>query len=153
MDFRSEIEVEKQLGMLRQAGHRSVRHQGIQRKVPRIRLHVRRACGREMSERMGYLMADLDHPYITLDNDYVETRLVDPQGSLRGMGLIYEGHKILPYCPRCGTGLASHEVAQGYKMVKVNDPDLPNSRERVRTDEYFLAWTTTPWTLASNVSR
>ena len=65
--------------------------------------------------------------------------------------MIYEGHKILPYCPRCGTGPASHEVAQGYKEVKVTTMTAKFKRKG-RTDEYFLAWTTTPWTLASNVS-
>ena len=64
-------------------------------------------------------------------------------------GYIYEGHKILPYCPRCGTGLASHEVAQGYKEVKNNT--VIAKFKRVDADEYFLAWTTTPWTLPSNV--
>lgn len=67
---------------------------------------------------MGYLI-DLDNPYITLNNDYIESEwwILD---KMFKDGLIYEGHKILPYCPRCGTGLASHEVAQGYKMVKTN---------------------------------
>ena len=64
--------------------------------------------------------------------------------------MIYEGHKILPYCPRCGTGLASHEVAQGYKEVKTNT--VTAKFKRKDADEYFLAWTTTPWTLASNVA-
>ena len=102
-----------------------------------------------MSERMGYLV-DLDHPYVTLENDYIETgwwilkKFFDA-------GLIYEGHKILPYCPRCGTGLASHEVAQGYKMVKTNT--ITAKFKKAGTEnEYFLAWTTTPWTLASNVA-
>ena len=104
---------------------------------------------REMSERMGYLV-DLDHPYITLDNNYIETgwwilkKFFDA-------GLIYEGHKILPYCPRCGTGLASHEVAQGYKMVKTNTITA-KFKKTGSENEYFLAWTTTPWTLASNVA-
>ena len=102
-----------------------------------------------MSERMGYLV-DLDHPYITLDNNYIETgwwilkKFFDA-------GLIYEGHKILPYCPRCGTGLASHEVAQGYKMVKTNTITA-KFKKTGSENEYFLAWTTTPWTLASNVA-
>ena len=87
---------------------------------------------------------------MTLENDYIETgwwilkKFFDE-------GLIYEGHKILPYCPRCGTGLASHEVAQGYKMVKVNTLTVKFKRKDAE-NEYFLAWTTTPWTLASNVA-
>ena len=69
-----------------------------------------------MTKRMGYLI-DLDHPYITLDNDYIETGWWIIKEFFKA-GMVYEGHKILPYCPRCGTGLASHEVAQGYKEVK-----------------------------------
>ena len=91
----------------------------------------------------------LDHPYITLDNDYIETGWWIIKEFFKA-GLVYEGHKILPYCPRCGTGLASHEVAQGYKEVKVNT--ITAKFKRKDADEYFLAWTTTPWTLASNVS-
>ena len=92
----------------------------------------------------------MDNPYVTLENDYIETgwwilkKFFDE-------GLIYEGHKILPYCPRCGTGLASHEVAQGYKMVKTNTLTVKFRRAGTE-NEYFLAWTTTPWTLASNTA-
>ena len=104
---------------------------------------------RKMTKRMGY-MVDLDHPYITLDNNFIESgwwilkKFFDA-------GMIYEGHKILPYCPRCGTGLASHEVAQGYKMVKTNTVTA-KFKKKGADNEYFLAWTTTPWTLASNVA-
>jgi isoleucyl-tRNA synthetase len=92
---------------------------------------------------------DLDNPYITLDNNYIESVwwILD---QINKKGLIYEGHKILPYCPRCGTGLASHEVAQGYKEVKTNT--VIAKFKRKDADEYFLAWTTTPWTLPSNVA-
>ena len=102
---------------------------------------------RDMSERMGY-MADMDDPYITLDNNYIESVwwIID---QFFKAGLIYEGHKILPYCPRCGTGLASHEVAQGYKDVKVITITAKFKRKD-RENEYFLAWTTTAWTLAAN---
>ncbi len=103
---------------------------------------------REMTERMAYEI-DLDNPYITLDNNYIESVwwILD---KFNKEGYIYEGHKILPYCPRCGTGLASHEVAQGYKEVKNNT--VIAKFKRVDADEYFLAWTTTPWTLPSNVA-
>ena len=103
---------------------------------------------REMTERMGYSI-DLDNPYITLDNDYIETIwwILD---KFYKEGYIYEGHKILPYCPRCGTGLASHEVSQGYKMIKSNTVIVPLKLKDA--DEYFLVWTTTPWTLAANVA-
>ncbi len=103
---------------------------------------------REMTRKMGYLI-DLDHPYITLDNDYIESVwwILD---KFFKEDMIYDGHKILPYCPRCGTGLASHEVALGYKEVKTNT--VVAAFKRKDAEEYFLAWTTTPWTLASNVS-
>lgn len=143
-----EIEVEKQLNM---SGKQDIEKYGIKEFNEKCRESVFTYTGmwREMSERMGYLV-DLDHPYITLDNNYIETgwwilkKFFDA-------GLIYEGHKILPYCPRCGTGLASHEVAQGYKMVKTNTITA-KFKKTGSENEYFLAWTTTPWTLASNVA-
>lgn len=103
---------------------------------------------REMTKRMGYEI-DMDNPYITLDNDYIETVwwILD---RFFKEGMIYEGHKILPYCPRCGTGLASHEVAQGYREIKTTTVTVKFKRKD--KDEYFLVWTTTPWTLASNVA-
>ena len=103
---------------------------------------------REMTKKMAYLI-DLDHPYITLENNYIESEwwILD---KFFKEGYIYEGHKILPYCPRCGTGLASHEVAQGYQEIKTVTVYVKFKRKDV--DEYFLVWTTTPWTLASNVA-
>ncbi len=141
-----EIEVEKQLGM---SGKQDIERYGIREFNDKCRDSVFTYTDkwREMSERMGYLV-DLDNPYITLDNDYIESgwwilkKFFDKS-------LVYEGHKILPYCPRCGTGLASHEVAQGYKEVKVITITVKFKRKNTE-NEYFLAWTTTPWTLASN---
>lgn len=103
---------------------------------------------REMTKKMAYLI-DLDHPYVTLENDYIESVwwILD---KFFKENYIYEGHKILPYCPRCGTGLASHEVAQGYQEIKTVTVYVKFKRKDV--DEYFLVWTTTPWTLASNVA-
>ena len=143
-----EIEVEKQLGM---SGKQDIEKYGIKEFNQKCKESVFTYTDmwREMTERMGYLV-DLDNPYITLDNDYIETgwwilkKFFDA-------GMIYEGHKILPYCPRCGTGLASHEVAQGYKEVKVNTL-ICKFKKKDAENEYFLAWTTTPWTLASNVA-
>ena len=143
-----EIEVEKQLNM---SGKQDIEKYGIKEFNQKCKESVFTYTGmwREMTERMGY-MVDLDNPYITLDDNYIETgwwilkKFFDE-------GLIYEGHKILPYCPRCGTGLASHEVAQGYKMVKVNTLTV-KFKKKGTDNEYFLAWTTTPWTLASNVA-
>ena len=141
-----EIEVEKQLGM---NGKQDIEAYGIKEFNEKCRESVFKYTDlwREMSERMAY-MADMDNPYITLDNNYIETEWWILK-KFFDAGLIYEGHKILPYCPRCGTGLASHEVAQGYKDVKVNTLTVKFKRKD-RDNEYFLAWTTTPWTLASN---
>lgn len=141
-----EIEVEKQLGM---SGKQDIEKYGIKEFNEKCKESVFTYTGmwREMSERMGYLV-DLDNPYITLDNNYIETGWWILKEFFKA-GLIYEGHKILPYCPRCGTGLASHEVAQGYKEIKVNTLVCKFKRKDAE-NEYFLAWTTTPWTLASN---
>lgn len=104
---------------------------------------------RTLTRRMGYLI-DLDHPYITLENNYIESvwHILD---KMFKDGLIYEGHKIVPYCPRCGTGLASHEVAQGYEEIKTTTATC-KFKLKDKDNEYFLAWTTTPWTLPSNVA-
>ena len=143
-----EIEVEKKLKM---SGKQDIEKYGIKEFNEKCRESVFEYEGlwRKMTKRMGY-MVDLDHPYITLDNNFIESgwwilkKFFDA-------GMIYEGHKILPYCPRCGTGLASHEVAQGYKMVKTNTVTA-KFKKKGTDNEYFLAWTTTPWTLASNVA-
>ncbi|MCR4710049.1 MAG: isoleucine--tRNA ligase, partial [Clostridiales bacterium] len=141
-----EIEVEKQLGF---NGKQDIEEYGIKAFNEKCRQSVFNYLEQwtEMSDRMAY-MADMDNPYITLDNNYIETGWWIMKQAFN-KDLVYEGYKILPYCPRCGTGLASHEVAQGYKMVKVNT--LTCKFKKVGTDnEYFLAWTTTPWTLISN---
>jgi len=142
-----EIEVEKQLGM---TGKQDIEKYGIKEFNAKCRESVFTYEGmwREMTERMGYII-DLDNPYITLDNNYIESCWWIIKEFFNA-GLIYEGHKILPYCPRCGTGLASHEVAQGYKEVKVNT--ITAKFKKKDAEEYFLAWTTTPWTLAANVA-
>ncbi|MDI9493324.1 MAG: isoleucine--tRNA ligase, partial [Bacillota bacterium] len=142
-----EIEVEKQLNM---NGKKDIEKYGIREfnKKCRESVFTYEKQWREMTRRMGYLI-DMDDPYITLDNDYIETGWWILKEFFKA-GLIYEGHKILPYCPRCGTGLASHEVALGYKEVKTNTVTVKFKRKD--KDEYFLAWTTTPWTLAANVA-
>lgn len=142
-----EIEVEKQLGM---SCKQDIEEYGIEKFNQKCRESVftYESMWREMTNRMGYLI-DMDNPYITLDNNYIESCWWIMSEFFKA-GLVYEGHKILPYCPRCGTGLASHEVAQGYKEVKVLT--LIAQFKRKDADEYFLAWTTTPWTLAANVS-
>ena len=143
-----EIEVEKKLGM---SGKQDIEKYGIKDFCDKCRESVfsYESLWREMSKRMGY-MIDLDNPYITLDNNYVESVWWLLKEFFK-KDMIFEGHKILPYCPRCGTGLASHEVAQGYKEVKVLTLVAKFKRKGFE-NEYFLAWTTTPWTLAANVA-
>ncbi|MGB4438008.1 MAG: isoleucine--tRNA ligase [Sedimentibacter sp.] len=142
-----EIEVEKQLGL---KNKQDIEEYGIAKFNEKCRESVFTYEGlwRQMTERMAYLI-DMDNPYITLDNNYIETEwwILD---KMNKEGLMYEGHKILPYCPRCGTGLASHEVAQGYEEIKTVTAYAKFKKKDV--DEYFLAWTTTPWTLPSNVA-
>jgi isoleucyl-tRNA synthetase len=142
-----EIEVEKALNM---SGKQDIEKYGIREFNEKCKESVFKYEGlwRQMTERMGFLI-DMDDPYITLNNDYIESCWWIIQEFFKD-GMIYEGHKILPYCPRCGTGLASHEVAQGYKDVKTLTVTVKFKRKD--RDEYFLAWTTTPWTLASNVA-
>ena len=141
-----EIEVEKQLGF---NGKQDIEAYGIKEFNEKCRQSVftYTEMWTEMSDRMAY-MADMDDPYITYKNDYIETGWWVLKQA-HNKGLVYEGYKILPYCPRCGTGLASHEVAQGYKMVKVNTLTC-KFKKKDAENEYFLAWTTTPWTLLSN---
>lgn len=142
-----EIEVEKQLKLSSKA---EIEDYGIAPFNEKCRASVfsYEKQWREMTERMGYAI-DLDNPYITLDNNYIES-VWWILNKFFEEGYIYEGHKILPYCPRCGTGLASHEVSQGYKEIKSNTVIVPMKRKDA--EEYFLVWTTTPWTLASNVA-
>nr|WP_199229086.1 isoleucine--tRNA ligase [Sporanaerobacter acetigenes] len=141
-----EIEVEKQLKLNKK---QDIEDYGIEKFNKQCKESVFKyeSLWREMTKRMAYEI-DLDHPYITLDNDYIESVwwILD---KFFKEGYIYEGHKILPYCSRCGTGLASHEVAQGYEEIKTETVIVKFKRKD--KDEYFLAWTTTPWTLPSNV--
>lgn len=142
-----EIEVEKKLGLKSKL---DIEKYGIEEFNKKCRESVFEYEGlwREMTNRMGYLI-DLDDPYITLNNDYIES-VWWILHSMFEDGLLYEGQKILPYCPRCGTGLASHEVAQGYEEVKT--PTITMKFKVKDEDAYFLAWTTTPWTVPSNVA-
>lgn len=143
-----EIEVEKRLNL---SSKQEIEEYGIKEFNEKCRESVfeYESQWRDMTERMAYLI-DLDNPYITLDNNFIESEwwILDKYFK---EGLIYEGHKILPYCSRCGTGLASHEVAQGYKEIKTNTL-VVKFKLKEKENEYFLAWTTTPWTLASNVA-
>lgn len=143
-----EIEAEKKLHL---NSKKEIEEYGVEKfnKVCRESVFTYSGMWKDMSDRMAFL-ADMDNPYITLDNDYIETawHLLD---DFNKKGLLYEGAKILPYCPRCGTGLASHEVAQGYKIIKSQTATV-KFKLKDKENEYFLAWTTTPWTLPSNVA-
>lgn len=142
-----EIEVEKQLGL---HNKQEIEEYGVEdfNKKCRESVFKYEKLWREMTEKIAYLV-DMDNPYITLDDDYIEScwYILD---KMNKDGAIYEGHKILPYCSRCGTGLASHEVAQGYKEIK--SETVIAKFKKSDEDAYFLAWTTTPWTLPSNVA-
>ncbi|MEN6445042.1 MAG: isoleucine--tRNA ligase, partial [Candidatus Cloacimonas sp.] len=143
-----EIEVEKLLGL---KDKRGIEEYGIEKFCQKCRESVfsYEKLWREMTELMGYWI-DLDHPYITLKNSYIESVwwILD---NFFSRELIYKAYKIVPYCPSCGTPLSSHEVAQGYQDVE--DPSIfVKFKARDEENTYFLAWTTTPWTLISNVA-
>ena len=143
-----EIEVEKKLGLHNKQDIESYGVEDFNKKCKESVFEYEKEW-RTLTRRMGYLI-DLDHPYITLENSYIESvwHILD---KMFKDGLIYEGHKIVPYCPRCGTGLASHEVAQGYEEIKTTTATC-KFKLKDKENEYFLAWTTTPWTLPSNVA-
>ena len=143
-----EIEVEKKLDLHNKQDIESYGVEAFNKKCRESVFEYEKEW-RTLTRRMGYLI-DLDHPYITLENDYIESvwHILD---KMFKDGLIYEGHKIVPYCPRCGTGLASHEVAQGYEEIKTTTATC-KFKLKDKDNEYFLAWTTTPWTLPSNVA-
>ena len=143
-----ELEVEKLLGI---DGKQEIEKFGIEPFIKKCKESVWKYKGEweVMSDRVGY-WADMEQPYVTYDDNYIESvwwslKEIDKKG------LIYKGHKIVPYCPRCGTALSSHEVAQGYKDVKEKSIFVRFSlADEANTS--FLAWTTTPWTLPSNVA-
>lgn len=142
-----ELEVEK---LLHIDGKQEIEKYGIEPFIQKCKESVWKYKGEweRMSERVGYWV-DMDHPYITYDDNYIESEWWALK-KIADAGLLYKGHKIVPYCPRCGTALSSHEVAQGYKLVKEKSIFV---KFKVKDGEgYFLAWTTTPWTLPSNVA-
>ena len=143
-----ELEVEKSLGM---DGKQDIEKYGIEPFIKKCKESVWKYTDewRKMSDRVGYWV-DLDHPYVTYHDDYIES-VWWALKEIYKKGLLYKGHKIVPYCPRCGTALSSHEVAQGYKDVKETSV-VARFRVRGRENCYILAWTTTPWTLPSNVA-
>ena len=142
-----ELEVEKLLGL---DGKEQIEAYGVEDFIKKCKESVWKYKGEweQMSDRVGY-WADMEDPYITYDNNYIESVWWSLK-QIFDKGLLYKGHKIVPYCPRCGTALSSHEVAQGYKDVKERSATV---RFRCKDEENtsYLAWTTTPWTLPSNV--
>ncbi len=143
-----EVQVEKELGF---SGKNDIEKYGIKEFNEKCRESVwkNEKAFRDFTNKMGQFI-DLEHPYITYDNNYIETEWWILKKFFEE-GLIYDGLKILPYCPRCGTGLASHEVAQGYKEISVNTVTVP-FKLKDEENTYLLIWTTTPWTLMSNVA-
>lgn len=143
-----ELEVEKSLGI---DGKQEIEKYGIEPFIKKCKESVFKYVDewQRMSDRVGYWV-DMDHPYVTYHDDYIESVWWAIR-QIADKGLLYKGYKIVPYCPRCGTALSSHEVAQGYKDVKEKSVFV-RFRAKERENTYFLAWTTTPWTLPSNVA-
>ncbi|MBY6998641.1 isoleucine--tRNA ligase [Clostridium botulinum] len=143
-----ELEIEKKLGI---SGKPQIEEYGIEKFVTECKDSVFKytSLWKQMSEQLGFWV-DMDDPYITYDNNYIES----VWWALKQMWkkeLLYKGHRVTPYCPRCGTALSSHEVAQGYKDVKESTAFV-KFKIKGEENKYFLAWTTTPWTLPSNVT-
>ena len=142
-----ELEVEKLLGL---DGKEQIEQYGLEEFIEHCKESVWKYKGmwEDFSKTVGF-WADMEHPYVTYHNDFIESEWWALK-QIFDRGLLYKGFKVVPYCPRCGTPLSSHEVAQGYKAVKERSAIV---RFKVTgEDAYFLAWTTTPWTLPSNVA-
>ncbi|HEC88754.1 MAG TPA: isoleucine--tRNA ligase, partial [Thermoplasmata archaeon] len=142
-----EIEVEKSLGL---KNKQEIEKYGIEKFNEECKKSVFRyeKAWKEMTRRVAFWI-DMENPYITLDTKYIESVWWSLKEAWK-KGLLYRGYRVTPYCPRCGTTLSSHEVAQGYREVE--DPSIFIKFKVKGKDEYFLAWTTTPWTLISNVA-
>lgn len=142
-----ELEVEKMLGL---DGKEQIEKYGLEEFIEHCKESVWKYKGmwEDFSKTVGF-WADMEDPYVTYHNDFIESEWWALK-QIFDKGLLYKGFKVVPYCPRCGTPLSSHEVAQGYKLVKERSAVV---RFKVKgEDAYFLAWTTTPWTLPSNVA-
>lgn len=143
-----ELEVERQLGL---DGKEQIERYGVDPFIHDCKKSVWKYKGEweRMSDRVGF-WADMDDPYITYDNNYIES-VWWALKTIHEKGLLYKGYKIVPYCPRCGTALSSHEVSQGYKDVKETSC-IVRFPVKGQDNTALLAWTTTPWTLPSNVA-
>ena len=143
-----ELEVEKKLGFEHKT---EIEGYGIEPFIKKCKESVWQYTTewKQMSDRVGY-WCDMDNPYVTYHDDYIDSEWWALK-EIHKKGLLYKGHKIVPYCPRCGTALSSHEVAQGYKDVKQTTAFV-KFKVVGEENKYILAWTTTPWTLPSNVA-
>ena len=143
-----ELEVEKMLGI---NGKPQIEDYGVEPFIKKCKESVWKYKHEweVMSDRVGF-WADMDDPYVTYHNNFIESEWWALK-TISDKGLLYKGHKIVPYCPRCGTSLSSHEVAQGYKDVKETSC-IAKFKVKGKENTYILAWTTTPWTLPSNVA-
>ena len=143
-----ELEIEKKLGI---SGKEQIEEYGVEKFVKECKESVFKYVGEweKMTNKVGFWL-DMQNPYVTYHNDYIES-VWWALKELWKKGLLYEGHKVMPYCPRCGTALSSHEVAQGYKDVK-DLTCIAKFKILDKENTYFLAWTTTPWTLPSNLA-
>lgn len=143
-----ELEIEKKLGL---DGKQDIEKYGIEPFIKECKQSVWKYTDewKKMSDRLGYWV-DMEHPYVTYDDNYIES-VWWALKTIAEKGLLYKGYKIVPYCPRCGTALSSHEVAQGYKDVKEKSVYV-KFKIKGKDNAYFLVWTTTPWTLPSNVA-
>lgn len=143
-----ELEVEKTLGI---DGKQEIEKFGIEPFIKKCKESVwkYKSEWEKMSDRVGY-WADMENPYITYDDNYIESEWWALK-QIFEKGLLYKGYKIVPYCPRCGTALSSHEVAQGYKDVKETSVFV-GFKSKDKENTYYLAWTTTPWTLPNNMA-
>ncbi len=143
-----ELEVEKLLGI---SGKPEIENYGVEDFITKCKESVWKYQSEweKMSDRVGYWV-DMNDPYVTYHNNYIESVWWSLK-QIWDKDLIYKGHKIVPYCARCGTSLSSHEVAQGYKDIK-DATAVAKFKVKGENSTYFLAWTTTPWTLPSNVA-
>ena len=143
-----ELEVEKKLGL---DGKQDIEKYGLEPFIKQCKDSVFKYTTewKVMSDRLGY-WCDMDNPYVTYHDDYIESEWWAIK-EIWKKGLLYKGYKIVPYCPRCGTALSSHEVAQGYKDVTEKSVYV-KFKVKGEENKFFLAWTTTPWTLPSNVA-
>ena len=143
-----ELEIEKKLGI---SGKEQIEEYGVEKFVKECKESVFKYVGEweKMTNKVGFWL-DMENPYVTYHNNYIES-VWWALKELWKKGLLYEGHKVMPYCPRCGTALSSHEVAQGYKDVK-DLTCIAKFKVLDKENTYILAWTTTPWTLPSNLA-